>query len=134
VVALAPPTHGTDLWGIATVVTILGLGPAVGSFCPACADLIAGSKAVKALNNGPVAQPGISYTTIISKHDQAITAYTSAAINEPGTHDIVLQDVCPGEVDGHTGLAYDRGVLTMITNALDPGHPAAVRCDSGLPF
>jgi triacylglycerol esterase/lipase EstA (alpha/beta hydrolase family) len=134
VVAIAPPMHGTDLWGVATIVTILGLGPAVGAFCPACADLLPGSAAVTALTNGPVAQQGISYTTIISRYDPAITPYTSAAINEPGVKNIVVQDVCPGEPLGHTGPAYDKGVLTMITNALDPAHPAPVHCDSGFPF
>lgn len=131
VVALAPPTHGTTLWGLSYLIQAVGLSSTVGSGCGACADLLAGSTAVQALDNGPIAQPGIAYTTIISKYDEAITPYTSAAINEPGVTNIVVQDVCPSDPVGHTGLAYDSGPLNMVENALDPAHPVTVVCGTG---
>lgn len=37
-------------------------------------------------------------------------------------HDIIVQEHCPSDPVGHSGLAYDSGVLTMIGNALDPAH------------
>jgi len=131
VVALAPPSHGTTLWGLSYLVQAVGLSPAVASGCAACADLLAGSAAVQALDNGPIAKAGVSYTTIISKYDEAITPYTSAAINEPGVTNIVVQNVCPNDPVGHTGLAYDPGPLTMVENALDPAHQVAVVCGTG---
>lgn len=131
VVALAPPTHGTTLWGLSSLINAVGLGPLVSSGCGACADLLPGSAVVRALDNGPIAQPGISYTTIISKYDEAVTPYTSAAINEPGVRNIVVQDVCPNDPVGHTGLAYDSGPLAMVENALDPAHPVPVVCGTG---
>ncbi|BBH18055.1 lipase [Nocardioides baekrokdamisoli] len=131
VVALAPPSHGTTLWGLSALIQAVGLNSTVASGCGACADLLAGSSAVQALDNGPIAQPGIAYTTIISKYDEAITPYTSAAINEPGVTNIVVQDLCPADPVGHTGLAYDSGPLSMIENALDPAHAIAVACGIG---
>jgi len=131
VVALAPPTHGTTLWGLSYLVNGLGITGAVSTACAACGDLLAGSAAVTALDNGPIAQPGVAYTTIISKFDEAITPYTSAAINEPGVRNIVVQDVCANDPVGHTGLAYNSGVLGMIENALDPAHPTGITCGFG---
>jgi triacylglycerol esterase/lipase EstA (alpha/beta hydrolase family) len=131
VVALAPPSHGTTLWGLSALIQAVGLSSTVGSGCGACADLLAGSAAVQALDNGPIAQPGIAYTTIISKYDEAITPYTTAAINEPGVTNIVVQDICPSDPVGHTGLAYDSGPLTMVENALNPAHAVPVACGIG---
>lgn len=131
VVALAPVTHGTTLWGASYLARALGLTPLVGAGCPACADLLVGSGPVNALSNGPIAQPGVAYTTIISRFDEAVTPYTSAAINEPGVTNILVQNSCPRDPVGHTGLAYDSDVTTMVENALDPANPAAVVCSTG---
>jgi len=124
-------THGTTLYGLAYLVQGFGLSPIISTACPACADLLVGSDSVNTLDNGPIAQPGIAYTTLISRLDEAITPYTSAAIDEPGVHNIVVQDRCPFDPVGHTGLAYDTGVTTMIANALDPAHPTAATCVLG---
>jgi pimeloyl-ACP methyl ester carboxylesterase len=134
VVALAPPTHGTDLHGVITVVDLLGLRSLVVNGCAACQDELPGGPAVTALNDGPIAQPGIAYTTIISTHDETISPYTTAAIDEPGVRNLVVQDACPLDPVGHAGLAYDSGVLTMVTNALDPAHPEVVSCALGTPL
>jgi pimeloyl-ACP methyl ester carboxylesterase len=140
VVALAPPTHGTTVGGVTTLVDLLGLRPEVNALlpligCGACVDLLPGGPGVTTLNTGPIAQPGIAYTVLISSHDSAVTPVPDAAfIQEPGVHNILLQEVCPDDQSGHTGLAYNSGVATIVTNALDPGHPAPVACVSGLPF
>src|SRR5882762_7610860 len=42
VVALAPPSHGTTLYGLAYLVQGFGLSPIISTACPACADLLAG--------------------------------------------------------------------------------------------
>lgn len=131
VVALAPVTHGTTLWGASYIARALGLTPLVGSACAACSDLLVGSDVVNTLSNGPIAQPGVAYTTIISKFDEAVTPYTSAAINEPGVNNIVVQNTCPFDPVGHTGLAYDSDVTTMVENALDPANAAPVACSFG---
>lgn len=131
VVALAPVTHGTTLWGASYIARFFGLTPLVGAACPACSDLLIGSAPVTALSNGPIAQPGVAYTTIISKFDEAVTPYTSAAVNEPGVTNIVVQNTCPFDPVGHTGLAYDSDVTTMVENALDPANAASVVCSVG---
>jgi hypothetical protein len=134
VIALAPPTHGTTLWGAAEILSVLGLRHLVASACAACAELDPNGDAVLALDNGPVAVPGIAYTTIISTHDEAITPYSSAAITEPGVHNELVQDYCPFDPVGHTGLAYDGDVLTLVGNALDPAEGAPVTCSVGSPL
>lgn len=77
---------------------------------------------------------GFQVEYLISSHDEAVTPYRTAAIGEPCTHDLVVQDVCPDDPVGHVGLAYDNGVVTMLTNALDPAHPTPVACAVGSPY
>lgn len=131
VVALAPVTHGTTLWGLSYLVNGLDLTGPVSTACAACGDLLVGSSPVTALDTPPIAQPGVDYTTIISQYDEAVTPYTSAAINEPGVNNIIVQTACPNDPVGHTGLAYDSGVLDMIENALKPTTPVAITCQIG---
>jgi triacylglycerol esterase/lipase EstA (alpha/beta hydrolase family) len=130
VVALAPMTHGTTLYGAYTLLS-LGLRPIVAALCVACTQFEPGTGPIVTLNTGPIVQPGVAYTTIISKFDEAVTPYTNAAINEPGATNLVVQNSCPFDPVGHTGLAYNSGVLDMIYTALDPAHPVPVSCGFG---
>jgi triacylglycerol esterase/lipase EstA (alpha/beta hydrolase family) len=139
VVALAPPTHGTDLNGLVTLGEALGLaGPirqAIAAFgCPACDELLVHGTAVRRLNDGPIAQDGVDYTIIASRTDVVVTPYDTAFVREPGVDNITVQDVCPFDPVGHVGLAFDSGVAQMIANALDPTAAQAVRCGAGLPL
>jgi pimeloyl-ACP methyl ester carboxylesterase len=139
VVALAPPTHGTDLSGLVTLGDLLGLsGPlrqAVREFgCAACDDMLLDGAAVQALNAGPIAQAGVDYTIIATRTEVVVTPYDSAFVHEPGVANVTVQDVCPLDPVGHAGLAFDSGVAQMVANALDPDSAQPVRCGTGLPF
>ncbi|GAB0105208.1 alpha/beta fold hydrolase [Nocardia sp. JMUB6875] len=145
VVALAPPTHGTTFIGLVTVAQAADLTFLVDKIlplgCPACDQLIVGGSAVKTLNTGPIAQPGVSYTVIATKADVLVVPHKSTLFNttetafipEPNVHNTYVQDTCPLDPVGHIGLAYDPDVIEMVSNALNPAHPTKITCALGLP-
>jgi predicted esterase len=139
VVALAPPTHGTTFANLVNVADLLGIRSQVdqvlnGFGCAACAELITGGSAVATLTNGPIAQPGVSYTVIASTADALVTPHETSFVREPGVRNEFVQDTCPFDPVGHIGLAFDPGVAQLVTNALDPAHAKPVLCGLGLPF
>ncbi|GAA3577010.1 alpha/beta fold hydrolase [Amycolatopsis ultiminotia] len=140
VVAIAPPTHGTTFAGLAKLASLLGQGEreAVGKAlaalgCPACDNLITDGAAVKTLNTGPIAQPGVHYTVLTSRFDELVTPADTAFVREPGVVNSYVQDTCPLDPVGHIGEAYDLNVWHLVTNALDPAHAAKFACTAGSP-
>jgi pimeloyl-ACP methyl ester carboxylesterase len=128
-VGLSPTTHGTTLDGLATLASAFpGANTIVGAACAACADQETGSSVVNAVDNGPIAQPGVSYTVIETRDEFVVTPAGSAFINEPGVHNEWLQDSCPFDVTDHADLSYDRGVYGLVANALDPADAHRVSC------
>jgi triacylglycerol esterase/lipase EstA (alpha/beta hydrolase family) len=138
VVAMAPPTHGTSFANLVTLSDVLGLAGLtnliLAGTCPACNELIDGGSAVSTLDNGPVTQPGITYTILISRVDELVTPPTTAFVNEAGVTNEYVQDTCPYDPVGHIGLAIDSDVAQMVTNALDPPTATRVSCSFGPPF
>ena len=135
---MAPPTHGTSFAGLVTLSNVLGLSSLRDLFlsgnCPACNELIDGGSAVSTLDNGPIAQPGVAYTILISRYDEMVTPPTTAFVNEAGVTNRYVQDICPLDPVGHVGVAFDTDVAQMITNALDPSTATHVTCSFGAPF
>lgn len=138
VVAISPPSHGTSFASLVGLADGLGIRPAVDVIlktfgCDACTDLITDGPAVQELNDGPIAQDGVDYTVIASSFDVLVTPEESF-VHEPGVDNVLVQDECPFDPVGHVGLAFDSGVATMITNALNPEDATSVGCTIGLPF
>ncbi|MFC0626613.1 esterase/lipase family protein [Kribbella deserti] len=136
VVAMAPPTHGTTFAGLVSVGDYLGLRPQVNYIlnnfgCPACSELIVGGSAVEQLTNGPIAQPGVSYTVIASRADALVVPHETSFIREPGVRNLFVQDICPLDPVGHVGLAFDPTVGQLVANALDPAAARPVLCGFG---
>jgi len=140
-VAMAPLYHGTDVVGAAQLIAagapfgvsqaVLGL---VGDYCGSCGEFIAGSNTVKKLNaNGGPEVPGIKYTTIMSDHDELVVPYTSGMLPRPATN-IVVQNICPLDLDEHIALAFDPVVAQLIFNALGPATAKAPSCAGIPPF
>jgi triacylglycerol esterase/lipase EstA (alpha/beta hydrolase family) len=128
-VGLSPTTHGTTLDGLALLAKAFGVTNIVGAACPACADQVPGSQVLVALNNGPIAQSGVSYTIIETRNEFVVTPAGAAAfIAEPGVSNLWLQNSCPFSVTDHAGLSYDKGVYGLVGNALDPGNQQPVHC------
>jgi triacylglycerol lipase len=138
-VAMTPLYQGTDLGDAEQIEQAgepLGLtGPVlglIGDFCGSCSEFIAGSNMVKELNaDGGPEVPGIQYTTIMTEHDELVVPYTSGELPPPAT-DIVLQNVCPLDLDDHVAEAFDPVVAQLIFNALDPATAQPVSC-AGIP-
>ncbi len=140
VVAIAPPTHGTTFAGLYNLAYLFGqaeraaVGQALTAFgCPACSDLGVGGSAVATLDNGPIAQPGVSYTVITSRYDELVTPTGTAFVNEPGVKNEYVQDTCPFDPVGHIGEAYDLNVWHLVQNALDPSNAKPFTCSAGSP-
>ncbi|KAA9160348.1 alpha/beta fold hydrolase [Amycolatopsis acidicola] len=138
VVALAPPTHGTNVSGLVTLADLLGLRPVVdqvlaNSGCQSCPQMLPGGSAVRDLTDGPIAQPGVDYTIIATRADTVVTPPETSFVPEPGVRNAFVQDTCPLDPVGHAGLAFDGGVADMIVNALDPAGAGPVHCTAGPP-
>lgn len=138
VIAIAPPTHGTTFGGLYGLAMALGAeafaGQTMATFgCVACGELVVGGSAVNTLDNGPIAQAGVSYTVITSKYDEMVTPADTAFVNESGVVNEYVQDTCPNDPVGHIGEAYDTNVWNLVENALDPTHAASFTCSAGSP-
>lgn len=138
VVAIAPPTHGTTFGGLQSIGDQLGArflyGTVLTTFgCIACDQLITGGSAVNTLTNGPIAQPGVTYTIITSRYDELVTPTSTSFVNEAGVTNEYVQDTCAFDPVGHIGEAYDTNVWNLVENALDPAHAASFICSAGSP-
>ena len=139
VVAIAPPTHGANASGLLTLAyTLLGkdtwdtIVRTIG--LPIFADELDGGAAIVALDDGPVAQPGIGYTIITSRYDELVTPTETSFVREPGVANLYVQDFCPADPVGHIGEAYDLNVWHLVRNALDPANAAPIAvCAVGSP-
>jgi pimeloyl-ACP methyl ester carboxylesterase len=138
VLAIAPPTHGTNFAGLYNLAYLFGIRGQVDSAlkqfgCAACTDLGPGGDAVNVLTNGPIAQPGVSYTILTSRVDELVTPTETSFVREPGVKNAYIQDTCPLDPVGHLGEAYDLNVWHLVANALDPAHAARFICTFGSP-
>lgn len=129
IVGLSPTTHGTSLDGLALLAGFFpGANHIVRAACAACADQEVGSSVIRTLDSGPIAKAGVTYTIIETLNETVVTPVGSAFIHEPGVKNLYLQSVCPFNWTDHVDLTYDRGVWSLVENALDPAHPSAVSC------
>jgi len=130
VVGLSPSTHGTTLAGIARLAAFFpGAIDLVGSLCPACKDQVYDSALIAHLNDGPIAQPGVSYTVIETHNELVVTPAGDAAfIDEPGVQNLWVQSYCWWDIVDHASLSYDPIAWKLTKNALDPAHAVPVNC------
>jgi triacylglycerol esterase/lipase EstA (alpha/beta hydrolase family) len=140
VVAIAPPTEGLSGYGFLSLAQDV-IGPAELSQIEQAMgtnnfdNLAVGSAAVNALDNGPIAQPGITYTIIVSLYDEIVTPVQNSYITASNVTNESVQQFCPLDPVGHIGEAYDTNVWQMVTNALDPATAAPISiCVFGAPF
>lgn len=121
--------RGTTLNGLATLASALNLqGLLTGVGCGACTDYLPGSAFLAKLNDGPIAVPGPTYTSIVTRYDTVVTPYTSGLLTGTGVTNIVLQDKCGLDSAGHLGLAIDPNIAQLVLNRLDPEHSEPFRC------
>lgn len=124
VAMVVPTTHGTQMDGlITTFVTTPGLRQvadiALTIGCPACRDQLVGSRFVRELERGPIAQPGVEYAVLATRFDKNATPPgVSSFINEPGVSNHFIQDFCPDDTSDHHSVPSAE----WLRNAL-AGHP-----------
>ncbi|MER7450303.1 alpha/beta fold hydrolase [Nocardia beijingensis] len=127
-VGLAPSNHGTttDLQTRThEILRPLGLeeelsGLAVG---PAFSQQQAGSPFQTALFADGDTAPGLRYAVITTRHDQIMTPYTNSYLRGADVTNILIQDQCPDDPVGHSGLFADNPTLQNVLNILGPGEP-----------
>ncbi|MFC9386958.1 esterase/lipase family protein [Streptomyces venezuelae] len=110
----------------------------VGSCAPALHQFSMGSNFMAALNSTDETPGTVSYTSVYSRTDEAITPFTTASLS--GATNIAVQDVCPGRVVTHFGLVYESVTYGLVKDALlhsggaDPGRLPFGKClDVNLP-
>ncbi len=132
-VALAPPNRGTTLAGLVLLQDYIpGVAALVvdglEELCPACLQQEAGSDFLATLSSGGITVSNVKYTIISSIYDQIVTPWRSQQLSGSNVKNIVIQDQCPIDFDGHAGLAFDHIALQDVLNALDPAHPSTPLC------
>jgi triacylglycerol esterase/lipase EstA (alpha/beta hydrolase family) len=134
-VGLSPTTHGTTVDGLAQLASFFPGGSGfLGSLCQSCVDQEAGSPVVEALDNGPIAQPGVSYTIIETLDETVVTPVGSSFIDEPGVSNEYVQSFCPFDTVDHADLPYDRVVIQLVENALTPLSAQPPNCLLEFPY
>jgi triacylglycerol lipase len=134
-VSLAPLWHGTSLGApsqLSQSMSVYSPSAAEPPGCPACSEMGTGSAFMQKMRAGGVAVKGISYTNIVTTHDELVSPYTSGI--EPGMKNITVQDRCATDYTEHFEIAADPVAAGYVLNALDPAHPRPVPCTVVLPF
>lgn len=126
-VAIAPPTRGTNFAGLYQLAIDLGNNTrstvdkilnTVG--CDACTDLTTDGAGIHRLNDGkPIVQEGTTLTVIASRHDELVTPTSTSFVHEEGVNNIWIQDYCPLDPTGHINEAYNTNVWHLVSNSLD---------------
>jgi hypothetical protein len=118
-VMLGTPNHGTV---VADRATPLGAPPAAW-------QMRTDSRFIAALNSEDETPGPISYTSLYTLSDelvQPVVPTATAAV--AGGRNLLVQELCPGRVVDHVGLAYDAAVHDMVIDAFthpgtaDPGR------------
>ncbi|KAK4613957.1 hypothetical protein CLAFUW4_09451 [Fulvia fulva] len=125
IIAIAPPTHGTDFGSIYDLAYLFSnvsrevVGDVLQTVgCAACDELGPDGAAVKALTNGTSVQPGNQVTILTSRYDQLVTPTTTSWVDEPGVRNLYVQKFCPLDFVGHIGEAYDLNVWAIVRKTL----------------
>ncbi|MEV0251656.1 alpha/beta fold hydrolase [Nocardia sp. NPDC050712] len=133
-VSFAPVWEGTfgDQLAIAREYAAqLGAGPALEAALaaqPAGNEAQTGSPLMVDLHSDGMYVPGITYTNIVTIHDQVVLPYTSGLLPGDGVTNIVLQEGCSQDMSDHLTIIADPRAATYLLNALDPRHPRPVPC------
>ncbi len=115
-VGLSPSNHGTS--------QPLLLTPGLSYLCPSCLQQKTGSSFLQHLNAGDETPGDISYTNIVTSHDEVVLPYTSGYLSGPNTTNIRLQDKCPFDLSDHLLIPSSGPAIRLVLNALGRPGPA----------
>ena len=128
IVGIGATSHGSSVDGLVQVENFLGITSLNGLYCYACEEQFTGSDFITHLNANGDTVPGVRYTMIASRYDEAATPDQTTFLNGPNATNITLQDGCPVDFSGHVQLVFNPRVMALMLNALDPLHPRPVPC------
>jgi hypothetical protein len=95
--------------------------------CASCIEAIQDSDFIKKMNSdGGPKVPGVTYTMLMTMHDELVQPYTSGQMD--GATNIVMQDQCVADPSEHLAMAANPNALIDVLNALDPAHPRTADC------
>lgn len=120
-VGIAPSNHGTwhGTWF-----------PEIGfRICNACIDQTPGSALLTKLNQDREVEPGVDYTTIITRYDEMVVPWQGQKLSGPAHQltNVVLQDACPRHFSEHALIVVSDLTVQWIDNALTREGPADPR-------
>jgi triacylglycerol lipase len=121
VIMLATPNQGSAF------PDAVCLGP---FFCAASLyQMQTGSAFLTALDAGHDTIGSIPFTAIVTDDDQVFVLPEQGVLDGNGNHatNVAVQDVCPGHVVDHVGLAFDGPTYAIVLDALDHKGPADPR-------
>ncbi|WP_216213568.1 esterase/lipase family protein [Amycolatopsis aidingensis] len=140
-VSLTPLWQGTTLLGLSTLyqhAKLFGLDKVVDGVldpvCGSCRQFLQGSDYLKKLHAKGIFAPGVQYTNIVTRYDEAVVPYTSGIAEAPNVRNVVLQEECGLDFAEHAAVAADPVAAGHVLNALDPAHPEPVPCVLGTPL
>jgi triacylglycerol esterase/lipase EstA (alpha/beta hydrolase family) len=114
-VTLGTPHHGTT---VADLATPLGAPPAAW-------QMRTTARFIAALNSGDETPGGVSYTSIYTLFDELVQPVVPTPTSAlAGGRNVLVQDLCPGRVVEHVGLAYDAAVHDVVIDAFTRAGPA----------
>ncbi|MBF6179504.1 esterase/lipase family protein [Nocardia otitidiscaviarum] len=136
VIGFGATNHGTSLLGIATlgrIITNLGVN-ILGFYQPilgtANIQQAAGSHFYQVLNANGDTVPGVSYTSVGTRHDQISNPYEWTFLRagpDATVENITLQQGCEQDFSDHLTIMYSPRALSIALRALDPvAHPELV--------
>jgi triacylglycerol lipase len=131
-VGLASAFKGTGVASVSDLVAGVLPDGILPTGCRSCLQFSPTSRFMKKLHEGGMVQPGVRYTSIVTKYDELVLPYTNGTL--PGVTNVVLQDVCKQDYSEHFQIASSRNAAQVVLNALDPEHPRPIRCALVLPF
>ena len=114
-VMLGTPNHGTL---VADQATPLGAPPAAW-------QMRTNSRFIAALNSEDETPGPMSYTSLYTLSDELVQPVVPAATAAvAGGRNLLVQNLCPGRVVDHVGLAYDAAAHDMVIDAFTHPGPA----------
>ncbi|TDE30697.1 alpha/beta fold hydrolase, partial [Actinomadura sp. 6K520] len=128
-VGVAPSNAGTDLFGLTELAERFGIVDLGAYVCYSCYQQVRDSDFLTALNAGGQTEPGVEYTTIVTKYDEIVTPYQSQFLTGDNVNNVLLQDVCPRAIAEHGVIVASPVTHQLIANALAPeDDQKPVRC------
>lgn len=128
VIGIAPSNHGTDVNGLAGLLSIPVVGPLttalVYAIGPAFAQQLVGSDFQDVVYGEQDTDPRVIYTNIITRNDEIVTPYTQQALEGDNVTNIVLQDRYPGYPAGHLGVVLSPQVWDIVLEELEKNEEA----------